>query len=173
MLGGFLPKGQASFGLQTQDTSLFNHMKGTHSIGSRDEDGYVSTSSSESVAAVFVLGKPSAYVYKIHVTPNLIDTVGTLGKYSEFDEESEWAALGGIKYEQIVSWRPLNGRKLGTTTKNKDYDKAKYGLAVNGGVQYQLAGFPPNHEAWDEEPWKDHKPSKRHIGKRPGSVLIS
>ncbi|KAF0330064.1 cholera a subunit [Colletotrichum asianum] len=155
MLGGFLPKGQTSFGLQTQDTSLFNHMKDTQSIGSRDEDGYVSTSSSESVAAVFMYGKPSAYVYKIHVTPNLIDTVG------------------GIKYEQIVSWRPLNGRKLGTSTKNKNYDKAKYGLAVNGGVQYQLAGFPPNHEAWGEEPWKSHKPSKRNIGKKPGSVLIS
>ncbi|KAF5482813.1 Cholera enterotoxin subunit A [Colletotrichum siamense] len=167
-LGGFLAKGQTRFGLQTADTSLFNHMKGTHNIKSRDEDGFVSTSTSETVAATFVYGKPSAFVYKIHVTPNMIDTVGTLGKYSDFDEELEFAALGGIKYEQIVSWRQLKGRNLGKSTMNKDFDKRKYGSAAAGGVQYQLAGFPPNHKAWREEPWKSHKPSKRDIGKKSG-----
>ncbi|KAJ0348234.1 hypothetical protein COL154_013780, partial [Colletotrichum chrysophilum] len=98
----------------------------------------------------------------------MIDTVGTLGKYSDFDEELEFAALGGIKYEQIVSWRQLKGRNLGKSTMNKDFDKRKYGSAAAGGVQYQLAGFPPNHKAWREEPWKSHKPSKRDISKKSG-----
>ncbi|KAE9565998.1 hypothetical protein CGMCC3_g17825 [Colletotrichum fructicola] len=95
----------------------------------------------------------------------MIDTVGTLGKYSDFEEEREFAALGGIKYEQIVSWRTLNSRDLRKSTPNKDFDKRKYGSAVAGGVQYKLAGFPLDHKAWREEPWKKHKPTKRDIEK--------
>ncbi|KAE9565837.1 hypothetical protein CGMCC3_g17983 [Colletotrichum fructicola] len=140
-------------------------MKGTPNIQSRDDDGFVSTSASEPVAATFVYKKPHAFVYKIQATPNMIDTVGTLGKHSDFEEEREFATLGGIKYEQIVSWRTLNGRDLGKSTPNKDFDKRKYGSAVAGGVQYQLAGFPPDHKAWREEPWKKHKPTKRDIEK--------
>ncbi|TDZ40728.1 Cholera enterotoxin subunit A [Colletotrichum trifolii] len=162
--GGFLPKGQTTFDDHQGDRSLYNHAKG---IGAKstDEDAYVSTSASELVTTTFVYFEPIAYIYKIHVTPNMIDTVGTLGKYS-FDEEAEFAALGGIKFGQIVSWKHWKSKKLGKKVRNIYYNKGKYGSAVAGGVRYDLAGFPPNHPAWDEEPWKSYKPSKRALDEK-------
>ncbi|KAK1974963.1 hypothetical protein LZ30DRAFT_693966 [Colletotrichum cereale] len=61
-----------------------------------------------------------AYVDKIHVTPNKFNTVGTLGKYSDYDEELEYAALGGINYDQFVSWKPFRNRRLWKSEMNKD-----------------------------------------------------
>ncbi|TDZ24179.1 Heat-labile enterotoxin IIA, A chain [Colletotrichum orbiculare MAFF 240422] len=119
--GGFLPKGQTTFDDHQGDRSLYNHAKG---IGAKstDEDAYVSTSASELVTTTFVYFEPIAYIYKIHVTPNMIDTVGTLGKYS-FDEEAEFAALGGIKFGQIVSWKHWKSKKLGKKVRNIYYNK--------------------------------------------------
>lgn len=74
------------------------------------------------------------YIYKIAVAPNLIDCEGTLGKYYDlWKPEKEFAALGGIKFDQIVSWTPFPNGQKGNEEANKSYNTKKYkGLSVGG-----------------------------------------
>lgn len=187
--GGFLAKGLRTWGpngfrRQNQedvsptdpDISLFNHVRG-EGIQSRDNDGYVSTYTDITVAQRFVARNEAlgGYIYKIRVAENMIDCAGTLGRYCNY-LESEYAALGGIKFEQVVAWKKYKAGKsldLIKEVPNPKFDKKKFDKkdVVAGGIQYQLAGFPAGHPAWKEAPWKSH--CKRAIGKSPTTIISS
>ncbi|EQB58430.1 cholera enterotoxin subunit A2 [Colletotrichum gloeosporioides Cg-14] len=168
--GGFLPKGQIAFGAIAPDTSLLNHAKAVVDGSARDDYGYAFTSSSLDVAERFITMMPAGYVYKIHVTANMIDSIGTLGKHNPLDDEREYAALGGIKFEQIVSWRAYENSKSGEEELNKEFNEKVYSAAVAGGVQFQLAGFFENTRFCEEQPGKSGLLSKRRFGFGLGSL---
>ncbi|KXH31960.1 cholera enterotoxin subunit A2 [Colletotrichum simmondsii] len=152
---GFLPKGQSTFGVAAPDTSLWNHVKGAPSGASKDEDGYVSTTSDPKLAESWVsrfLGG-NGFIYRIHSAPNMIDCQATLQKYNPYPEEAEFAALGGIKDNQIIGWTPVRGGVKGKEELNPFYSRNIYSNMGTGGAQYKLAAFPPNHQAWGEAPW--------------------
>ncbi|KAH8731823.1 heat-labile enterotoxin alpha chain-domain-containing protein [Phaeosphaeriaceae sp. PMI808] len=153
--GGFRPKGQSTIGSASPDISLWNHVVGAPSGTSKDNDGYVSTTSNLKVAESWVMDNlgGNGYVYRIHAAPNMIDCKATLGDFNPYKKEEEFAALGGIKYEQIVSWTPIVNKKKGAETKNTAYNSKLFKKQVAGGAQYQLAGFPAGHRAWSETPW--------------------
>jgi hypothetical protein len=90
----------------------------------------------------------------------------------------ELAALDGIPFEQIIGWYDkftiANDKIVDFVyTENDQFNKAKYDNKDDAGAQYQLAGFPKNHEAWKKEPWNAYtactdksikpKPSRRAI----------
>ncbi|KAI8271283.1 Heat-labile enterotoxin IIA, A chain [Colletotrichum sp. SAR11_239] len=168
--GGFLPKGQSAFGAIAPDISLFNHAKAALDGSSRDDYGYVFTSASLDIAERFINMRPEGYIYKIHVTANIIDSMGTLGKHNPLDDEREYAALGGIKFEQIVSWRAYENGKSGEEELNKEFNEKVYSATVTGGVQFQLAGFLENTRCCEEQPGKSGLLSKRRFGFGLGSL---
>ncbi|WYZ43582.1 hypothetical protein EsH8_VII_000018 [Colletotrichum jinshuiense] len=153
--GGMLPKGHSRPGIVSPDTSLWNHVHGAATGASKDEDGYVSTSSSRSLAISWVtrfLGG-NGFVYRIHSAPNMIDCQATLGRFNVYPEEMEFAALGGIKENQIIGWTPVRNGVLGKEVLNSFYQSSVYSNMGTGGAQPKLAAFPPNHPAWSEAPW--------------------
>ncbi|KAF9875059.1 cholera a subunit [Colletotrichum karsti] len=154
---GFLPKGQSTFGVATPDTSLWNHVNGASNGFSKDEDGYVSTTSDPALAERWVTQflNGNGYIYRIHSAPNMIDCPGTLGKYNPYPEEAEFAALGGIKDNQIIGWTPVRNGVKGKEELNPFYSKAIYGNMGTGGIQPKLAAFPAGHPAWKEAPWAE------------------
>ncbi|TDZ51532.1 Heat-labile enterotoxin A chain [Colletotrichum trifolii] len=175
--GGFLPKGVTTIGTVTPDVSIYNHVRVADKV---DEDGnnlgagatpensgYVSTTSSFLLAlgyAFYYREQETTWIYKIKTTPNMISARKTLGKYNDdYREEDEYSALGGIKFDQIVSWSKVDRNNLVNfswlwSTKNIDYSETRYRGFRTGGAQYQLAGFPADHQAWNEEPWSRYKP---------------
>ncbi|OPB30017.1 enterotoxin A family protein [Bartonella sp. WD12.1] len=88
-----------------------------------------------------------SYVYHIRAAPNFIDVNAMLRQYSPHPEQSELAALGGIRWGQEV---------VGEFVRNPDYNHALYGNFPISDPQPQLAGFPYYHEAWHFEPWVAH-----------------
>ncbi|KAF5521999.1 Heat-labile enterotoxin IIA, A chain [Colletotrichum aenigma] len=168
--GGFLPKGQSAFGAIAPDISLFNHAKAALDDSSRDDYGYVFTSSSLVIAERIINMRPEGYIYKIHVTANMIDIIGTLGKHNPLNDEREYAALGGIKFEQIVSWKAYENGKSGEEELNKEFNEQVYSAAIAGGVQFQLAGFLENTRSCEEQPGKNGLLSKRRFGFGLGSL---
>lgn len=172
--GGFLPKGVDEFGSEgfrasnfvhaiwhaAPEISLFKHVSGAPFNRSIDEGGYVFTTTSATVAQQIVQRSPtgSGYVYKIRVAENMIDVVGTLGKHDPRPAEKEYAALGGVKFDQVVSWRQFNATQvLDNAAQVVNTDFVDVPNAVAGGVQYQLAGFPVGHQAWNENLYKQYK----------------
>ncbi|KAF6823945.1 cholera a subunit [Colletotrichum musicola] len=152
---GFLPKGQSTFGVATPDTSLWNHVNGASNGFSKDEDGYVSTTTDINLARTWVrqfLGG-NGFIYRIHSAPNMIDCQATLGKYNPYPQEKEFAALGGIKDNQIIGWIPVRNNVAAAEQKNPFYQANIYGNMGTGGAQPKLAAFPPGHAAWREAPW--------------------
>ncbi|EFQ36831.1 cholera enterotoxin subunit A2, partial [Colletotrichum graminicola M1.001] len=174
--GGFLPKGLTTVGVVAPDISLFSHVdvpqevdENGNSIGlgsTADNDGYVSLTKSFFLAlghAFYSRDQKTTYVYKIKSTPNMIDVAKTLREYNLYEEEDEFSALGGVKWDQIVAWYKVDGHSLRTYSwlwqiKNPDYNARKYSGFRPGGAQYGLAGFPADHEAWNKEPWSKFKP---------------
>lgn len=146
------------------DVSLYNHVKGaTGSFMSQGNDGYVSFSSSRSLAESWVdkyLGS-EGYVYEVHAYPNLIDVQQTLKHYNVYPEEKEFAAIRGVDFDQIKGWNQYRAAKdkKGTYSvkqayvANKQYDQKRFSQKEHGGAQYALAGFPRGHKAWKEDPW--------------------
>ncbi|USP75001.1 Heat-labile enterotoxin IIA, A chain [Curvularia clavata] len=154
--GGFLSKGTSKAGAVAPDISLWNHVNGDPSSGfSRENDGYVSTTTDLALATSWVtrLLGGNGYVYQIQVAPNMIDCQEILKQYNPFPEEKEYAALGGIPYNQIVGWSKVTNRKVGAVEKNKDYNKKLFKRSTHATGQYQLAAFPPGHRAWSQSPW--------------------
>lgn len=154
---GFLPKGQSTIGAAAADTSLWNHVNGATTGFSKDADGYVSTSTSKSLAQTWVKTylKGNGYVYVIHEAPNMIDCQATLGKYNPYPEEKELAAIGGIKWEQVVGWYKYTNRKPTLLmTPNPAYLESRYRKLKRSGAVPKLAAFPKDHDAWREDPWK-------------------
>lgn len=151
---GFRPRSETTIGVATPDTSLWNHVRGD-GFWSADNDGYVSTTSSFNKAIEIASRDPGTmYVYKIHAGPNLIDCKATMEYYYPHPDEREFAALGGIPFDQIYSWVPVTAGKQGKEKKNSKFSSKKYNKKTkHGGAQYQLAGFPSDHPAWKEHPW--------------------
>ncbi|KAJ0162096.1 Heat-labile enterotoxin IIB, A chain [Colletotrichum tanaceti] len=152
---GFLPRGQSTFGVAAPDTSLWNHVEGDAQGFSRMDDGYVSTTSDRNLAVNWIrdmLGG-NGYVYRIHSAPNMIDCKATLDKYYRFEHEKEFAALGGIKDNQIIGWTRFTNNRAGSEERNPFYQANIYGNMGTGGSQPSLAAFPPGHPAWRESPW--------------------
>ncbi|CAI0652970.1 unnamed protein product [Colletotrichum noveboracense] len=168
--GGFLPNGQSAFGAIAPDISLFSHAKAVLDGNSRDGYGYVFTSSSCDVAERLISTTPTAFVYKIHVTANMIDIIGTLGKHNPLNDEREYAALGGIKFEQIVSWKAYENGKSGEEELNKEFNENVYSAAAAGGVQYQLAGFLETNGGCEGQPGRTFRIAKRRFGFGLGSL---
>ncbi|KAK2010898.1 cholera enterotoxin subunit A2 [Colletotrichum eremochloae] len=180
--GGFLPKGLTTVGVVTPNISLYNHVdvpeefdKDGKQIGlgsTPDDDGYVSFTKSFFLAlgyAFYSRKRDTTYIYKVKSTPNMIDVAKTLGKYNLYGEEDEFSALGGVKWDQIVSWYKVDRNNLHSFSwlwgiRNEDYNEVRYRGFRTGGAQYSLAGFPPDHEAWDEEPWKQFRPCSEESG---------
>ncbi|KAK1597114.1 cholera enterotoxin subunit A2 [Colletotrichum navitas] len=180
--GGFVPKGLTAVGEVAPSISLWNHVdipeeydeEGNRiGLGStRDDDGYTSFTSSFLLAlghAFFSRQQETTWIYRVKTTPNMIDVTKTLGKYNVYFEEDEYAALGGVKWDQIVSWRKIDRSNLQSFSwllpiKNPDYNEIRYSGFRTGGAQYGLAGFPPNHKAWWEDPWKQFRPCSAEQG---------
>ncbi|PFH62342.1 putative enterotoxin [Ophiocordyceps unilateralis] len=158
--GRFFPRGmdgtRPSQTLASPKISLFDHVRGLPSGTSRFDSGYVSTTRSIDFARRFLhtsLGS-QGYIYKMHVSPNFIDTAHTLGQFYAQSEEQEVSVLGGPLYSQVLSWIEFRQGVEQPEKPNPDYDSSKFDDAVWGGVQYQLAGFPDDHVAWKIEPWR-------------------
>ncbi|PHH61272.1 putative enterotoxin [Ophiocordyceps australis] len=161
--GGFLPQNPT---MQDDGAfSIFRHMGGESKVGAPSRNSpYVPSSIRQDVAETFVRDK-NGYIYKIHATPNFIDIWHTLtGEFYLERYEREYAALGGIRWDQIMGWihlpngntTPQKNRKF---TANPEYNH-KYDEYCSSGGQPQLAGFPPRHEAWSLEMFKKFKGQK-------------
>ncbi|KAK2061029.1 cholera enterotoxin subunit A2 [Colletotrichum caudatum] len=156
--GGFLPKGVTAVGEVAPSISLWNHVdipqefdEDGNRIGlgsTAEDDGYTSFTSSFFLAlgyAFYSRRQDTTWIYRVKTTPNMIDVAKTLGKYNFYSEEDEYAALGGVKWEQIVSWRKVDRNNIATfswlwPTKNKDYDARIYSGFRTGGAQKQQEG---------------------------------
>ncbi|KAF4589910.1 Heat-labile enterotoxin IIA, A chain [Ophiocordyceps camponoti-floridani] len=93
--GGFLPHGET-------DYSDYTAYSLTHHIYGRGMTAYVSTSTSFGQAARNFAG-PGNYVYRIQVTPNMID-VNQAVDSSPFSAQEEAGALGGIPWSAVQAW---------------------------------------------------------------------
>lgn len=152
--GGFYPPtysgGAPSLPL---DMSLYEHVQAVP-----PNTGYVSTSSDETRARRFALG---GYVYFVQGDRNLVDAAQVLGAYYQRPSEREFAALGGIPWNQIDGWRRVDGSGSyrGPFIENPDYagDEAFSGNPNPDPAQVvPLAGFPYNHPAWGQAPWNQY-----------------
>lgn len=146
------------------DISLYNHVKGaTDSFMSQGNDGYVSFSSSKTLAESWIdkYLNGEGYVYEVHAYPNLIDVQATLKHYNVYPQEKEFAAIRGVDFDQIKGWnqyRTAKDKKGKYISKepyvaNKSYNQKRFSQKEHGGAQYAMAGFPKGHKAWKEDPW--------------------
>lgn len=142
-VGGLRPRGRTA--------SLFSHT----TAWSQGHEAYVSTSSDRQVACCRVeyYYHGQGWVYKIAVASNMVAVEATLLQHSPHPEEMEFSALGGIAFDQIISWTPYTEGVEGKEVLNPDYNPEKYKGQRSSGAQFHLAGFPPKHEAWDLGPW--------------------
>lgn len=155
--GGFKPRAQTTPGVVAPDLSLWNHALGKNNAGvhTNDNDGYVSTSADKDFTLEWAQTRfGTGWVYRIHAAPNLIDVLATLDQYARNLREQEYAAIGGIKLEQIISWIPVVNGDIGKEVKNPAYNRKLFKKEKDAGAQPQLAGFPSEHRAWGEEPWR-------------------
>jgi hypothetical protein len=64
-------------------------------------------------------------------------------------------------YDQFMT-RPNGGIIDAVYTENKKYNSKEYDGKDDGGAKYQLAGFPDEHSAWEDETWKPWAPCTRN-----------
>lgn len=158
-MDGFSPRG--SDGTRPNqppaDISLFNHVQGAATGLARHDSGYVSTTTSLNLAHHWVnqMLTGNGYIYFIRPTGNFVDVNGTLRQYSPHSDEFEYASLGVIRWNQIMGWRRVNFGRMGAFVPNRNYSRRIYSLARAGGIEPQLAGFPMDHRAWEQEPWRN------------------
>jgi cholera enterotoxin subunit A len=168
--GGFLARGMDGTrpNQPPPNISLFNHVSDTGTGVGRHDSGYVSTTTSLVLAHTWVNTNNSGrgYIYFIRPTGNFIDVNGTLGRYSPFASELEYAAMGMIRWQQILGWREVSFGILGEFVDNNDYNPVLYGSSHAGGIEPQLAGFPQGHIAWTQEPWNNFQNCMEHRKKR-------
>ncbi|KAK8146150.1 hypothetical protein G3M48_003530 [Beauveria asiatica] len=96
--GGFLPDPDAASYSQPTTFSLDNHVNGR--TGST---AYVSTSAEFGQAARNFAG-PGNFVYRIHVTPNMINVNEALARSNPYPRQEEASALGGIPWTAVEGW---------------------------------------------------------------------
>lgn len=155
--GLFAPRGASQILQIVPNVSMYNHAVGAPNGASRDNDGYVSTTASETTAVNFLrqMFNGNGYVYEIAASANFIQVSGTLGQFSPYPNEQEYAALGGFSWDQVIRWRHYtNGvEDAAGLQDNNEYEGRIYnGLRPTNG-EPRLAGFPSNHRAWGLSPW--------------------
>ncbi|KAK1709542.1 heat-labile enterotoxin alpha chain-domain-containing protein [Colletotrichum lupini] len=154
--GLFAPRGASQILQIVPNVSMYNHAVGADNGASRDNDGYVSTTASEDTAVGFLTNmfNGNGYVYEIAAAANFIQVSGTLGEFSPYPNEQEYAALGGFSWDQVIRWRHYtNGVADGGLQDNNEYEGRIYnGLRPTNSMP-SLAGFPAGHRAWTLSPW--------------------
>lgn len=88
---------------------LSSHVSGTQFPYGKRISAYVSTTDDPLVTLWFLKdgaepGAKESFIYHIHATPNMVDVKSSLGNGYDIPEESEFAALGGIRWDQIIGW---------------------------------------------------------------------
>ncbi|KAH7177122.1 heat-labile enterotoxin alpha chain-domain-containing protein [Dactylonectria macrodidyma] len=155
--GVFAPRGASQILEITPKVSMFNHAVGAPNGASRDNDGYVSTTASEATAVTFLtqMFNGNGYVYEIAAAGNFIQVSGTLGEFSPFPNEHEYAALGGFSWDQVIRWRHYtNGvADAAGLQDNNEYEGRIYNSLRPSNGEPRLAGFPSDHRAWGISPW--------------------
>ncbi|PFH60708.1 putative enterotoxin [Ophiocordyceps unilateralis] len=158
---GFLPRGLDGSrpNAASLDFSLYNHVLGTPTGSSTSTSAFVATSKSEMAARRILSLSLSdvGFIYHIHVTSNFYDVEGSLGGYYMHTSEEEVAALGRIKFTQVLGWIEFRQGVEQPFVKNSKYKGNIFDAEVWAGTEYRLAGFPENHAAWKREPWKSVK----------------
>ncbi|KAM0740627.1 hypothetical protein ACQRIT_005811 [Beauveria bassiana] len=96
--GGFLPDPDATSYTQPTTFSLDNHVNGR-----TVSTAYVSTSADFGQAARNFAG-PGNFVYRIHVTPNMINVNEALARSNPYPRQEEASALGGIPWTAVEGW---------------------------------------------------------------------
>lgn len=93
----------------------------------------------------------------------------SLGSYDKGATDQEFAALGGVRWEQVLGWQKVpvlfdvsmiksakqeieEGFHPSMMIPNPDYNHALDGCVANGAAP-QLADFPKDHAAWERLPW--------------------
>ncbi|MBF1994034.1 heat-labile enterotoxin subunit alpha [Serratia symbiotica] len=155
---GFLPKGMDGTrpNQPIPSVSLYNHAMGSETGLARYDSGYVSTTSSLRLAHIWSNSQfpGTSYIYTIQPTPNFIDVNASLGRYSPHPGEEEFAALGPIRWAQIIGWRRVHFNVMGEFIRNRDFNRNLYqGMHATESVP-ELAGFPRSHPAWGQPPWR-------------------
>ncbi len=120
--------------------------------------GYLGTAADINAALMRLNAPPTSgngYIYHIRAITSFVDVNATLGQFSPFPNEHEIAALGIIRWDQIIGWEQFIGGVPRPFVANFDYRANMWGTLESSGAQYQLAGFPPNHIAWSMDPWRD------------------
>ncbi|PHH67544.1 putative enterotoxin [Ophiocordyceps australis] len=119
---GFWPIGPAD-----QDRSF---SIGAHTYGDKYYDFagsmFTSTTSSFGVSVIFTGG--SGWVYLIHGSNNMISVEQVLAEHTPDMDEQEYAALGGVHFDQVVGWWQVNMMNAQGRTprwiREYDYDEA-------------------------------------------------
>lgn len=179
-LGGFPtslegPLINQSFGLQAHHNA--------DGANGKFRSAYTSTARDFGTTLMFAtdFGKRDGWVYKIHATPNMID-LSTSGFELKYEEESEFSAMGGIRWNQVLEWVPVTaidhsiasgyikeavdlallqkektqGQKSPKSwIKNEEYDKKYDAFAASPG-QPQLAGDPDNLKKFSSKSLHQH-----------------
>ncbi|KAM4063672.1 heat-labile enterotoxin alpha chain domain-containing protein [Hirsutella rhossiliensis] len=134
--GGIAPKkhgarhGNRSYSLQAH-----------HEGKAKFADAYVSTTSWFSVALGYAVGSGKrAYVYRVRPTPNMID-LDASGVVLKYATENEFAALGGVRWDQIEAWMPMLKNITG-----RGFDRDEIQRFKN--VEAFQAEFPEYMHAW-------------------------
>ncbi|KAL1796117.1 hypothetical protein ACET3X_006341 [Alternaria dauci] len=91
-------------------TLMYNHALGINGQ-SQDNDGYVSTSAERTVAIQFIRARPggNGYLYEMAASPGFIQVSGTLGEFSPYPGEAEYAVMGGFTLDQVIGWTRFEG----------------------------------------------------------------
>ncbi|KAF5026942.1 hypothetical protein F66182_972 [Fusarium sp. NRRL 66182] len=140
--GLFAPRGLSQLLQVDVNVSMYNHAVGAANGASQDNDGYVSTTASESTAVAFLtqMFNGNGYVYEIAASGHFIQVTGTLGQFSPWD--------------QVIRWRHYtNGVADSPAEDNYEYEDVIYGGLRPSNGEPSLAGFPEDHEAWGMSPW--------------------
>ncbi|RCI08395.1 putative heat-labile enterotoxin [Ophiocordyceps polyrhachis-furcata BCC 54312] len=161
--GGFIPRGMDGSGHNrlSLDFSLYNHVLGTGTGSSKSNSAFVATSKTERAARrmLSLTSNGVGFIYTIHVTSNFYDVEGTLGFYYMHTTEQEVAALGRVQFSQVVGWTEFRQGVEQPFVKNQKYDHKLFDTEEWAGTEYRIAGFPDNHVAWKQEPWKSARES--------------
>ncbi|MCC4622678.1 enterotoxin A family protein [Xanthomonas cassavae CFBP 4642] len=157
--GGFLARGMDGTrpNQPIADISLYNHAVGSATGLANHSSGYVSTTTSLRFAHMWINSAHAGagYIYHVIPTGNFIGVNESLLGYSPHSEEHEYAALGMIRWSQVVGWQQVSFGVLGDFVPNRDYAARLYSGSRAAGAEYQLAGFPPDHAAWRRLPWSE------------------
>ncbi|PHH62308.1 putative enterotoxin [Ophiocordyceps australis] len=96
-------------------------------------------------------GKKS-YIYSVHLDERSINVKESFGDFGKHFEE-RWAILGDLLFRQVEGWRIVENGTYSPLVDNPAFDWQYYfGNTAYGGAP-QLAGFPMNHSALQQEPW--------------------